>query len=174
MTNLILLNLNEANDIGDHGAMLLANAAQKHRGLFDLNLSGNKITHLGVGALVKFLKTNVRLRKLNLSSNLIGDAAVDGLLNLLHTHSAITVSLEGTHLSAEAISKLRQFEPRVSFGVLPDNIGDKFNKMMANANMPAMSALLNALPPEEVQKALFAPMSESNIFYQFAALCQKK
>ncbi|MGC0371452.1 MAG: hypothetical protein DGJ47_000141 [Rickettsiaceae bacterium] len=80
-----------ANQIGDEGAIALAENLKKHNlQLKALNLSGNQIGDEGVAALTKNLQ-HQRLKILGLSNNQIGDEGAVALANYLKEHPALRI-----------------------------------------------------------------------------------
>jgi hypothetical protein len=57
------------NNIGDAGAIVLAEALEKNKTLRELNLNYNKISDIGANALARALETNTTLTKLYINNN---------------------------------------------------------------------------------------------------------
>ena len=112
------LNIND-NDIGDDGALILAEGLKFHCSLQELDLASNKITTTGVTAL---MHSACPLRRLNLSSNNIGDdgarEVADKLKYIFLQELNLTqcdIGIDGAEALADAIASDVMVELHLSY-----------------------------------------------------------
>ena len=84
------LDLN-SNNIGNEGALILANTLSQNKKITTLNLIFNEIGDEGAIALANALKTNTTLKVLYLSQNKIGNEGLNALIQLLENNKTLTI-----------------------------------------------------------------------------------
>jgi hypothetical protein len=78
------------NEIGDSGAVALADALKTNTSITKIDLKSNEIGDSGAVALADALKTNTSITKIDLSSNTIGVSGAVALADALKTNTSVT------------------------------------------------------------------------------------
>ena len=100
------------NNIGDQGAIAIAEALKFNAVMETLYLGSNKIGDLGATAIAGALQVNAVLKTLYLTDNKIGDAGAAAIADALRVNGVLTalnqaLNLHGNKLGEDSKSKLR-------------------------------------------------------------------
>lgn len=126
------------NQIGDAGALVLAEALETNTTLTSLALGWNEIAEIGSTALAEALKTNAALTSLELQGNQIGEIGATAIAEALKTNSTLTLlDMEKTNISnAWALAMadtLKTNTTLTSLNIHENNIGDAGTTAVADA-----------------------------------------
>eukprot|EP00930_Biecheleria_cincta_P064717 TRINITY_DN50358_c0_g1_i1.p1 TRINITY_DN50358_c0_g1~~TRINITY_DN50358_c0_g1_i1.p1 ORF type:complete len:220 (-),score=53.10 TRINITY_DN50358_c0_g1_i1:25-684(-) len=123
--------------IGDQGALRLAEALEKNETVTDCYLDGNCITDAAVGKLAKILQSHKTLRTFSLYKNNVSDAGASLLADAITTSSLETLDLRENKVGddgAQAFAQALQNGSRIRYLLLNHNyVGDTGAAFFADA-----------------------------------------
>ena len=122
-----------SNQIGDAGAVALAEALKNHIGLTELDISGNKITSVGMSAFAPVIRAN-SIQHLNISENEIGGSCDDFALAVVDSGDSLqSLNIEHTKWNTRIIvDGLNSMEQLVNLNINYYGIGPNIASLGEN------------------------------------------